>query len=201
MARSKSKTLLQREDWISAALQALADDGLVGVAVESLATDLGTTKGSFYWHFKNRDELIVEALAAWEQKDTDNTIDELEAIKDPVERLRIATAWATSYEEAESPDVRLLPAGSNPLIGEVVRRVQRKRLKFLAQTFREAGFTADESRLRARLAYSLSLGWHLQQLAEGSSPTDRKAYQRLAVEVLMTPSRSEHADRGRHTRT
>jgi Tfp pilus assembly protein PilW len=41
--------------------------------------------------------------------------------------------------------VRLLPSASDPVVGEVVKRVQRKRLDFLAQTFREAGFTPAES--------------------------------------------------------
>jgi hypothetical protein len=87
--------------------------------------------------------------------------------------------------------VRLLPSASDPVVGEVVKRVQRKRLDFLAETFREAGFTPAESRLRARLAYSLALGWHHQQLIEGSeraTPRERASYQRRAVELLMTRS-------------
>jgi len=191
MAQPRSRTRLNREDWIGAALQALADDGPSGVAVERLAARLGTTKGSFYWHFKDREELIAEALATWEREDTDAPIEEMREVGDPVERLRIGTVMATEYEEAESPDVRLLPSASDPVVGEVVKRVQRKRLDFLAQTFRDAGFTPAESRLRARLAYSLALGWHHQQLVEGSeraTPRERAAYQRRAVELLMTRS-------------
>jgi hypothetical protein len=71
-------------------------------------------------------------------------IEEMKEIGDPVERLRIGTVMATEYEE-ENPDVRLLPSASDPVVGEVVKRVQRKRLDFLAQTFREAGFTPAES--------------------------------------------------------
>jgi AcrR family transcriptional regulator len=191
MAQPRSRIRLSREDWIEAALQALADDGPSGVAVERLAARLGTTKGSFYWHFKDREELITEALATWEREDTDAPIEEMRAIGDPVERLRIGTVMAIEYEEAERPDVRLLPSASDPVVGEVVKRVQRKRLDFLAQTFREAGFTPAESRLRARLAYSLALGWHQQQLVEGSerpTPRERAAYERRAVELLMTRS-------------
>src|SRR5918998_4441424 len=168
MAKPRSRIRLSREDWIGAALQALADDGPSGVAVERLAARLGTTKGSFYWHFKDRQELITETLAAWERDETDALIEEMSAIGDPVERLRVGTAMATEYEEEENPDVRLLPSASDPSVGEVIRRVQRKRLDFLAQIFREAGFSPAESRLRARLAYSLALGWHQQLLIEGS---------------------------------
>ena len=187
MTRARSRTRLSREDWIEAALHALADGGPPAVAVERLATRLQTTKGSFYWHFKDREELITETLAAWERQETDALIEEMNEIDDPVERLRIGTVMATEYEEAENPDVRLLPSAADPVVGEVVKRVQRKRLDFLAQTFREAGFTPAESRVRARLAYSLAVGWQQQRLIEGSegaTPRERAAYQRRAVEIL-----------------
>jgi AcrR family transcriptional regulator len=191
VAQPRSRIRLSREDWINAALQTLADDGPSGVAVERLAARLGTTKGSFYWHFKDRQELISEALATWEREDTDARIEEMNEIADPIERLRFGMVMATEYEEAEEPDVRLLPSASDPVVGEVVKRVQRKRLDFIAQLFREAGFTPAESRIRARLAYSLAVGWQQQRLIEGSehaTPRERAAYQRRAVELLMTRS-------------
>jgi AcrR family transcriptional regulator len=191
VTKPRSRVLLSREDWINAALHALADEGPSGVAVARLAVRLGATKGSFYWHFKDREQLIGEALATWERNDTDAVIQELMEIGDPVERLRTATVMATEYEEAESPDVRLLPSTSDPIVADFVKRVQRKRLDFLAATFRDAGFPPAESRLRARLAYSLALGWHQQLLVAGSespTPKERAAYQRRVVELLMTRS-------------
>jgi AcrR family transcriptional regulator len=192
MAQPRSRTRLSREDWIEAALQALADGGPPGVAVERLAARLGTTKGSFYWHFKDREELIAEALATWERDATDALIEELGEITDPAERLHVLMVAATELEEEEHPDVRLLPSASDPVVGEVVKRVQRKRLDFLARAFRDAGFAPAESRLRARLAYSLYLGWFQQRLVEDSeraTPGERARYQRRAIEMLMTPAR------------
>jgi AcrR family transcriptional regulator len=188
MARARSRTRLSREDWIEAALQALADGGAAGLAVERLAAQLGTTKGSFYWHFKDREELITEALGAWERDVTDAAIERMKEIADPVERLHVLMVAATELEEREHFDVRLLPSASDPIVGEVVKRVQRKRLAFLAQAFRDAGFPPAESRTRARLAYSLYLGWFQQRLTEDSeraTPRVRTAYQRRAIEILM----------------
>ena len=193
VAQARSRTRLSRQDWIEAALQALADGGPPAVAVERLAARLQTTKGSFYWHFKDREELITEALATWERNATDALIEEMQQIADPVERLRTLLVAATELEEEEHPDVRLLPSASDPVVGEVVKRVQRKRLDFLARAFRDAGFPPAESRLRARLAYSLYLGWFQQRLvedAERATPRERAAYQRRAIEVLMAPTRS-----------
>jgi AcrR family transcriptional regulator len=186
MARAR----LSRQDWIGAALQALADGGTPAVAVERLADRLGTTKGSFYWHFKDREELITEALATWEREATDAVIEELKDVPDPVERLHRLLIVATELEEEEHPDVRLLPSASDPVVGAVVKRVQRRRLEFLAEAFRDAGFSPAECRLRARLAYSLYLGWFQQRLVEDSeraTPRERAAYQRRAIEMLTAP--------------
>jgi AcrR family transcriptional regulator len=191
MPRARSRTRLSREDWIEVALHALADGGPPAVAVERLAARLQTTKGSFYWHFKDREELITEALATWERKATDALIEEMEKIANPVERLHQLMIADTELEEEEHPDVRLLPSASDPVVGEVVKRVQRKRLDFLARAFRDAGFTPAESRLRARLAYSLYIGWFQQRLIEGAeraTPRERAAYQRRAIEILTARS-------------
>src|SRR5690348_1930338 len=86
--RNPGDRRLSPDDWARAALAAIAQGGVGAVAVETIATQLGATKGSFYWHFKNRDALIEAALALWEQRTTDAVIEELEREPDPAERLR-----------------------------------------------------------------------------------------------------------------
>jgi AcrR family transcriptional regulator len=56
----------RREDWLSAARLALLRGGVEAVRVEKLARDLGVTKGSFYWHFKERAQLLELLLQEWE---------------------------------------------------------------------------------------------------------------------------------------
>src|SRR5262249_59889731 len=50
----QARTRLSRQAWVDAALEALGEGGLASVAVVPLAERLGATKGSFYWHFRNR---------------------------------------------------------------------------------------------------------------------------------------------------
>ena len=40
-----------RDDWIKAALQQLAEDGIHKVRIEALARSLNISKGSFYHYF------------------------------------------------------------------------------------------------------------------------------------------------------
>ncbi len=56
---------LDEAAWIAAAFEALATEGMAGVRVERLAATLGVTKGSFYWHFKDREALVEAVLERW----------------------------------------------------------------------------------------------------------------------------------------
>lgn len=177
---------LSAADWTAAALDALAAGGVAAVAVEPLAARLGTTKGSFYWHFDDRQELIEVTLATWERQATDDIIAELETVADPVERLRRGLVMAMELDEDEHPDVRLLPAVGDPLVAPVAARVQRKRVAFLARCFREMGFLPAEARQRARLANSVYIGWFHQRLIlqKPATPRERSDYQRAAIKLL-----------------
>ena len=53
-------------------MELIAEKGIRAVAVESLARDMGVTKGSFYWHFPNRDALLEQSLLRWEKRDQEN---------------------------------------------------------------------------------------------------------------------------------
>src|ERR1700742_4739367 len=81
------RTRLSAADWEQAALDLIAEQGVAAVAVEALARQLGVTKGSFYWHFPNREALLKGALDRWEKQDTENLFDQVEPIADPRARL------------------------------------------------------------------------------------------------------------------
>ena len=183
---------LSKQDWIRGALFAMADGGTTAVAVEPLAAQLGATKGSFYWHFRNRDHLIAEALEHWEREGTDQVIEALTPVTDPVERLRRLLEIAIGYEEddaAGQADVGLLAAANDPVVGPVLKRVADKRLDFLERIFREIGFPAGESRQRARIAYSTFLGWfELRRVAPHRTPIrrERAAYERAVLDLVLS---------------
>ncbi len=58
---------LDRAAWVQAALDTLADEGVTGIRVEVLAKRLHVTKGSFYWHFKDRQDLLAGVLDVWKE--------------------------------------------------------------------------------------------------------------------------------------
>ena len=170
MAEEK-RTKLSASDWTAAAFQALAEGGLAAIAVEPLASRLGATKGSFYWHFTSRDELIEATLAEWEQLGTEDVIAAADAEPDVVNRLRgllrLVLGAVERQPSAGAAELALQATASHPLVAPVLARVTQRRLAYLTRLFAELGFPPAEANRRGLLAYTAYLGH--AQLAHATS--------------------------------
>jgi AcrR family transcriptional regulator len=190
VATDTPKRRLTRDDWTGAALTALAEGGLPAVAVEPLATRLGTTKGSFYWHFANREALLEAALTRWEERTTTEVIAEIDhAPEDPAGRLRLLIIRVIGMAERDPVGPALLANAGHPLVAPLLARVTEARLGIITRLFGQLGLPAAEARSRALLAYSAFLGH--AQLAH-STPNllphtreDRREYLDHALSTLI----------------
>jgi AcrR family transcriptional regulator len=182
-----SNPRLSRESWIAAALDALTEHGVSAVAVEPLASRLGVTKGSFYWHFRNRDELLAAALEAWESERTDELIARLDELPEPHERL---AAWARHALGADKALlVGLHAASADPIVAPVLLRVTERRVEYLAGLFRAAGVSRRDAERRALLLYAADIGLYEVRRAFGERGPDAAQIGPLArtVQDLFLP--------------
>ena len=150
---------LTPDDWARTALRAIARGGVAAVAVESVAAELGATKGSFYWHFKNRDALIQAALDRWEQRGTEAVIDELEREPDPAKRLKRIIAAAFELGPTDRAEIALLANPDHPAALRAVRRVVERRITYISKQLEKLGWEAGEARNRAVLLYYVYVGY------------------------------------------
>lgn len=149
--------VLDRETWEKAGLEALERGGVEAVAVVPLAAALGVTRGSFYWHFESRDELMAGVAALWERDHSDAVLDAMEAIEDPRERLRTLFVRATA--KPSSIFVRLLDgAEREPAIAAVLASSRQRRLAVLERAYRDCGETPAVAGRDALIAYSAYVG-------------------------------------------
>ncbi len=175
---------MSARDWARAALKAIAAGGLVAVAVEPLARTLGVTKGSFYAHYRNRDELIAAALDEWVRGHGEEGLAEFAAITDPERRLRELLTTVVHAVQPLAPSVHLSLLGdrNDPRVRDAVRRVDRARLELLARTYRELGLSPERAESRARVAYAAILGLlHLAQTDTEAPRSDALADEAAAV--------------------
>jgi AcrR family transcriptional regulator len=174
-----------REQWVDAGLRAVAEKGLAAVAVETLARRLGVTKGSFYWHFANRDELVAAVLARWEQRGTEDVIARLEAVADARRRLselfRLASRGGRAGRLLEALEV-----SEHAAVAPVLARVTARRLSFIEGCYRQLGWPPARARHRALLAYAAYVGLlQLGRTAPRSLPPRRDDYVRHLVATLV----------------
>jgi AcrR family transcriptional regulator len=175
VGKPTSVSRMSREAWVEAAIEAIGAGGIEAVAVEPIAIALGVTKGSFYWHFKNRSELLQATLEQWEARATAQTIEHLSTISDPAARLRMLLETALASANEDSGEVAILAAVNDPIVGPAVQRVHAARIAFLESIFSELGLTPARSRIRARIAYSAYLGHLTLQVSDGFAPTTTRA--------------------------
>ncbi|CAN5166136.1 TetR/AcrR family transcriptional regulator [soil metagenome] len=181
---------LTRSDWADAALAAIVEGGLAAVAVEPLARSLGTTKGSFYWHFANRDALLDAALHQWEQEHTEAVIVRVGTEPDPKRRLHLLLSTAIAMAQQDVIDAAVLAHARHPAVAPVLSRVTQRRVGYLAELFAELGFSPARARDRGLLAYTAYLG-QSQLIQAGLSvpargPEGRRYVDRV-VRILTAP--------------
>lgn len=157
--RKSSQRRLTPDDWARAALAAIAQGGVAAVAVETVAAELGATKGSFYWHFKNRDALIQAALDRWEQRRTESVIEELEREADPAKRLRKVIEAGFELGPTDRAEIALLANPEHPAAVRAVRRVADRRIAYIAEQLERLGWHSDDALDRAVLLYYVYVGY------------------------------------------
>ncbi len=160
---------LTREAWCDAALEHIAIGGTQSLSVEGLARRLGVTKGSFYWHFTNKADLITSALNYWAEVATAQTIEELSVIEDPIERLR-ALFTSSVDDERASLDVKLATTHDDPAVADVVRRITGARLRFVTEAFVQVGLDYSAAQQRALIMYGAYIGHFQLADALGDDP-------------------------------
>ena len=154
-----------REDWVSAALVALASGGPGAVRVESLAQSLGVSKGGFYWHFKDRAALLEDVLASWEERMVDEVITQVDRTQvdgtDADARTRLRRLFDLAASRADYLGVELAVrdwARREPDVAARLRRVDARRVAYLRSLFSEISHDEEDVEGRCLLAMSLFVG-------------------------------------------
>ncbi|MGK8523906.1 TetR/AcrR family transcriptional regulator [Nocardia asteroides] len=179
---------IPRARWIEAGLEALARGGPEAVRVETLAAELGVTKGGFYGHFDGRPALLAEMLDEWERRCTTEVIARADAEgSDAADRIRRA-GQLTFTEDLHRIDLAVRAwARHDESIARRLRRVDNERMAFLRRMFASFITDPDEVEARSTLTFALAIGRHFI-VADHPGYTTREAVQ-LAGEHLLRPPR------------
>lgn len=149
---------LSPETWVNAAYEAFEDGGVAAVRVDPLAKRLGVTRGSFYWHFKDRGALLRAVIERWARLQTERVIEANEAGGgEPAERLLRLLRTCASDDGRFETGVREWAKTDEAASGRV-REIDRRRIDYMTALAVAAGTPEDVARSRSRVGYLAWLG-------------------------------------------
>ena len=156
MSRGKSAQRLSRQDWLENALTVLSKKRQAGLSIQGISEALGVSRGSFYWHFKDRNHFIYALLEYWYEEYTAGVLTAIGRDGGAAEE-RLARLMRLVHDQGltrHDLTIRSL-ATLNPQFAKSVRKADRFRLDFVESLFVEMGFIENEVMVRARacLAY------------------------------------------------
>lgn len=148
---------MTRDDWIAAGFAALDHDGDAGISAERLARRLNVTRGSFYHHFRSRDEFVHALLAAWEADYAHRMLAHAADGRSLEEVLERYLAIAAEKRPGRESAIRAW-ARHDALVAQYQQRVDQTRLTFAITACRSRTDASVDAELVGRLAHLCLIG-------------------------------------------
>ena len=177
---------LSREEWLKLALEEVSKKGGAKLRIDKLAASLGVTKGSFYWHFKDREDFVQSLLEFWAEFTNDKVIERAEQIGgDARKRLWSIMQIIFTKGLGESELAMRAWAAEEPSIAIIVQEVEVQRMDYVQGLFAEMGFQGQEQKIRARLFICYGSGELVSFYKQ--SPEDRQQTMKVMHALLTQP--------------
>ena len=151
---SASQSRLSREEWLKQALDILAEKHNALLNIDALVKRMGVTKGSFYWHFKDRDDFLTQLLDYWVYEFNEKVPEALNKAvgdQDAKIRLRFLLAYLVEHDCAKYDMLVRSWAAQDPKVDKVLVKIDKLRLNTVTALFTEIGFSDTDAKIRAHI--------------------------------------------------
>jgi len=169
---------LSAKDWLDLGLKVLATQGFTALKAEPLAKAMGVSRGSFYWHFADIGAYHAAILKHWREVAAEQVIAGLEAAASHDEPMTLLLRQAFSARLSLEKAMRSW-ATSDAAARSAVQAIDRRRLGYVGELLRRAGFPADVAEARAQILYWAFLGYALSD-----KPLSKTQQQTVPTELL-----------------
>ena len=168
-ATQSSNVRATRHDWLDVALSVLAIEGVDHVTVLALSERLGVSRSSFYWYFKNRDQLLDALLDRWDQLNTRSIVAQAEAPAVTVNEAvcNVFRCWVSPAIFSPRLDFAVREwARRSAHVRKALDRSDRVRTEALKALFVRFGYEDQDAFVRARVLYYMQIGYYALDLGE-----------------------------------
>ena len=183
-----------REDWLDLALSVLAVEGVAHVTVLNLSERLGVSRSSFYWYFKNRDELLDALLDRWDSLNTRSIVAQAgEPAATVTEAVcSVFRCWVNPLIFSPRLDFAVREwARRSARVRKALDRSDRLRTEALKSLFVRFGYEDEDAFVRARVLYYMQIGYYALDLKEPTEARLKLAPRYLKAFTGVDPSAAE----------
>jgi AcrR family transcriptional regulator len=157
------------EGWLEAAYDSLLESGVDSVKILPLAKKLNLSRTSFYWFFKDREELLAALVGKWREKNTGNLVKQSEAYAESIAEamLNVFDCWLdpSLFDSPFEFAIRSWAIQSPDILAEV-QSADQVRLDAMSRMFVRFGFKPISADVRARTMYLVQIGYISMQSRE-----------------------------------
>ncbi len=169
---------LSAADWIETALSILVENGIDAVQITVLARRLSVTRGSFYWHFENRDDLLGALISEWRARNT-NIIFEAIADAPTLDEgiLELFAVWVDHSRFDPDLDSAIRSwAKHDMVLSETLKAEDEARIAAIADFYGRFAYDPTESFIRARVIYLTQISFYALGIDEHEGVERRLGY-------------------------
>ena len=148
--RLATKKNLTKKKWLELALDILVIEGNTNLRIDHLVQCMVVTKGSFYWHFKDRAEFIRNLLEYWAEVSTEVVVEHMSEIQGSAEVRLFELMRFITKKDLTQYDIAIRAwALMEPQVAYIVKNTDEQRISFIQNLFQEMGFEGQEMEMRA----------------------------------------------------
>ncbi len=159
---------LGHSDWTGAAIHTLLVNGIDAVQITRLASQLNASRGSFYWHFADRQALLNAILDDWHQRNGNSiktALNQVDSLSEAI--LEFFALWVNSDCFSPTLDQSIRDwARLDPKVFAIVTKEDQLRIQLIADCFQRFGFTKPDATVRARVLYFAQIGYYAMHMEE-----------------------------------
>ncbi|PWL18478.1 TetR family transcriptional regulator [Falsochrobactrum shanghaiense] len=182
------------EGWLEAAYQTLLEAGIDSVKILPLAKKLNLSRTSFYWFFKDREELLSALITRWRDKNTGGIVRQSEAYAESLAEamLNVFDCWLNRdlFDSKFEFAVRSWALQSEEILTEIME-ADRERMEAIKRMFIRFGTPENSADVRARTTYLVQIGYISMQSEEDIPTRMRRIPEYIAIYTGQMPEQRE----------
>ncbi|OLO11783.1 TetR family transcriptional regulator [Chromohalobacter japonicus] len=157
-----TKLKSSRDAWLDAAFDLLLESGVDSVRILPLAKRLELSRTSFYWFFKNREELLHALIERWRQKNTQGLVNQTKAYAETITEaiLNVFDCWLDPqlFDSQLEFAIRSWALQSQD-VSQAIETADETRIEALTQMFIRFGHEPLAAGVRGRTIYLTQIGY------------------------------------------